>query len=163
VLNDILQVWPKGGMDIQGAGEGVISLTLTVPFACRFEANCPLYVQMYIPGRTDDCTVSTLKSVEKTNIACGTEFTKDDVGQHKNITLKAELGDNFNSIFLNQEFAVFLQISANAHTFIHGDLLDPVRVCLNLFTLNRNQLFCYCTLYPVQYICKTSFVPLIHG
>ena len=103
-----------------------------MPFACRFQANCPLYVQMYIPGRTDDCTVSTLKSVDITNIACGVEFTNDDVGQHRNITLRAILGDNFNSLFLYQEFAVFLQIFANAHTFIHGDLLEPVRVGANL-------------------------------
>jgi len=112
-----------------------------VPFACRFEDTCPLYVLMYIPGRTDHCTVSTLKSVDITNIACGVEFTNDDVGQHRNITLRAILGDNFNSLSLNQEFAVFLQISAIAHTFMHGNLLEPVRVGAILLMLFGSQYF----------------------
>ena len=122
---------PKGNIDIRGEEQGVISLTLTVPFACPIGLDdCLLSVQMYIPKRTESCTISTLKRVKKDAKVCGVWFTNKDVGHHKNITLRTIAGDNFNAKDVNPEYAVFLQIVQYSHPFMHTNLLEPVRVCL---------------------------------
>ena len=121
-------VSPKEGFDIQGPGDGSISLMLTVPFACPHNDVCALTVHSYIPEQTDFCQISSLKVVGEGVAVCGLQFTNDDVGKIKLLSLSAIAGDNANSGKVIPHFAVVLRIIRSSHPFMHGNLLDTVRV-----------------------------------
>jgi len=124
---------PKEGFDIQGPGDGSISLKLTVPFACPQNDVCALTVHSYIPEKADFCQISSLKVVGDGAAVCGIQFTNDDVGRTKHISLSVIAGDNANANIVISPFAVFLQIIRPSHPFMHGNLLETVRVSINVF------------------------------
>jgi len=119
---------PKQGFDIQGPGVGSISLTLHVPFACQHNGVCTLIVHSHIPEKPEFCQISTLKVVGKGDAVCGVQFTNDDVGKTKHINFSAIAGDNANSYKVISNFGVVLRIFRPSHPYLHGNIVDIVRV-----------------------------------
>jgi len=123
----IFQIEPKGGLDLDGIKQDNIVLTLTIPFACSSNRNCPLFVKTFIP-RTEElpCEITTLKISRE---HCGVGFPKVNGGnciQSQNISIQAVVGLNRNAF--EQDFAVILQVENKYHPFLHGTTLDPIRV-----------------------------------
>jgi len=124
-----LQVLPRGDLILTGGETGIITVTLTIPFACRFLQNCPLYILAYIPDdvNQDTCEVTTLAQLSADDVPCGAEFLNSDIMKPKHISVTAIASGKFQTV--NREFAVLLRISRPAHPFLHDKLIKTVRVC----------------------------------
>ena len=118
---------PRGDLILKGGETGIITVTLTIPFACR-HGNCPLYVLAYIPDDVDQdtCEVTTLAQLDADNVPCGTAFLNSEIMQPKHISVTAIASGKFQTV--NREFAVLLRISRPDHPFLHDKLIKTVRV-----------------------------------
>ena len=151
----MFQVEPKNGLILDGTDQGTITLTLTLPFACGHNLNCPLLVAASIPYSAEmPCEVTTIKAGDA---KCGASFTIP-IGsyiQTQNISVQAVVGNNFNAFA--QDFAIHLRVHNPFHPFMHDYALAPIRVsctcrkhCLPILIIVCLTLNTKCTMVDVR-------------